>query len=350
MACAGRACQELFDEPMGNGVGYGAVAPAVAEPSPDLQARAEEKRMFVEDMIRNLKEAIRNCHQPEEKKYLQQIIDPEDPCFRTLINLLTLPKYAACSSLRCVVLQAVQMILKVAVSSLAGAVDVNVGMKVLKELVGKKMAGHALQEICLMVDRTEQAMVACDAMLVLAELGPDAFDADGSSRVLKLMDLFAALPDRASDLVEVALRAHAWGGATRVVLLEAAVTHDGGRYLGEVLLQILNRSPERMRRLRAVKLYLGCFEMPNGADFLYTNDKRVLVEILMRELPTYTITAEFLCYADCYRALVSQCEAARTHQQQEALQVLGDLEEREENPREVREKCTEILLLLRCSP
>lgn len=333
--------------------GYSAEPPP--EPSADLQARAEEKRLFVEEMVRNLNEAIRNCHQPEEKKYLQQIVNPEDPCFRTLINLLTVPKYAGFVTLRCVVLQAVQMILKVAVNMLSGKNpnlkqgDANVGMKAMKELVGKQLAAQALKELCRMVDRTEQAMVACDAILVLAELGPEAFDANGSERVLRLMELFAALPDRASDLVEVAMRAHAWGDPTRAVLLEVAVSHDGGMYLGEVLLQVVNRS-ERMRRLRAVKLYSGCFAQPQGADFLYTNDKRVLVEILIRELPTYTITEEFLCYAECYRALVSQCDSAKEHQQQEAVQVFADLGEREQNPQEIRNKCAEMLIFLRSSP
>merc|ERR1740130_1582190 len=86
--------------------------------------------------------------------------------------------------------------------------DANVGMRVLRDLSGDKLAEPAFQELYLMVDRTEQALVACDAMLVLAELGPEAFNAAAGSRVTRLLDLFAALPDRAADLVEVALRVH----------------------------------------------------------------------------------------------------------------------------------------------
>jgi hypothetical protein len=306
-------------------------------------------------MIRNLEQAIRHAHEPEEKQYLERIINPDDPCFKTLINLLTLPKYSGFVALRCVVLRAVQMILKVAVNSLAGKehrgpeMDANVGMKVLKGLVGKQMAEQALKELFLMTEKTsdQQALVACDAMLVLAELGPEAFVAASGSRVLRLLELFAALPDRASELVEVALRAHAWGGVTRAELLEAAVTHDGGRYLGEVLLQVVNRA-ERPRRLRAVKLYTGCFTMPNGGvDFLYTNDKRVLVEILIREMPTYSNPAEFVGYAECYRALASHCDAARAHLQQDVIQLFEDLGDNDQSPPEVRKKCAEVLALFR---
>lgn len=322
-------------------------------PAEALEARAEQKRAFVQEMIRNLEQAIRNSHQTEEKEYLRRIVNPEDPCFRTLINLLTLPKYSGFVALRCVVLRAVQMILKVAVNSLPGTSqqDPNVGMKVLAELVGKEMADQALKELFLMTARTkdQQALAACDAMLVLAELGPEAFVTTGGSSVLRLLELFAALPDRAVELVEVALRAHAWGGATREELLEVAVAHDGGKYLGEVLLQVVNRG-ERMRRLRAVKLYSGCFAMPNGADFLYTNDKRVLVEILLRELPTYTDPAEFVCYAECYRALVSQCEMANAHLHQDLVQMFEDVEENVLSPPEVRKKCIEVLALVRPGP
>jgi hypothetical protein len=338
------------------GATHDAVSTSATGPSPELQARAEEKRKFVQQIVQDLDQAIRNPRQPQEKEYLRQIINPDDPCFRTLINLLTLPKYAGFVALRCVVLRAIQMILKVAVNMLkpgsqqtAADQDANVGMKVLIELVGKSMAEQAFTELCLMVDRTCDALVACDAMLVLAELGPKAFEATDGSRVTRLLDLFAALPDRASELVEVALRVHAWGGATRATLAEAAVTHDGGRYLGEVLLQMVNRG-DRMRRLRAVKIYSSCFVVPNGTDFLYTNDKRVLVEILMRELPLYENAAEFVCYAECFKVLVAQCEITRDHKHRESIQVFADLGENELSPPEVREKCAEVLALLRSTP
>jgi len=255
----------------GDGVSVGASQDAVASaagPSPELEARAAEKQAFVEQMIDELVKAMHNPTGREENRYMRTLVSPDDTCFKTLINLMILPKYAGFVELRCVVLHAVQMILKIAsnmvkpgTAGTAGEQDVNIGMKVLRDLVGKDLAEQALTELCSMVDRTEQALVACDAMLVLAELGPEAFDAPEGSRVMRLLDLFAALPDRASELVEVALRVHAWGGTTRAVLVEAAVTQDGGRYLGEVLLQMVNRG-DRMRKLRAVKIYSSCFLVP----------------------------------------------------------------------------------------
>lgn len=332
-----------------------------AQPEQDLEARAKQKEDFVKEIVKNLEVAIRSAHLPEEKKYLRRIINPEDPCFKTLVNLLTLPKYSSFVALRCAVLRAIQMILKVAVSMVpsgdinmgcAQPVDpqseANFGMRVLRELVGRdqKLADKAFDELCQMVDRTEQALVACDAMLVLAELGPQAFDCADGSRIMRLLDLFAALPDRASELVEVAMRAHAWGGATREQLVKASINHDGGRYLGEVLLQMVNRG-DRMRRLRAVKIYSSCFALPDGTEFLYTNDKRVLVEILERELPSYDNAAEFVCYADCYKNLVTQCDQSREHHSRDITQLFEDIFDNHESPLEVRAKCRELLDLLK---
>jgi len=328
-------------------------------PSTDLEAKAEQKREFVQEMIRNLEKSVRNSHQPEDKRYLRSFMDPDDQCFRTLINLMTSRKYAGFVSLRCVVLRAVQMLLKI-VQSIAqseergnrkqtsGTADESSGMKVLQQLVGDQMASKAFREISSMVNATDQALVACDAMLVLAELGPQAFDL---RFVHTLLDLFTLLPDRASELVEVSLRVHAWGGPVRLELLKAAVSHDGGRYMAEVLLQVVNRR-DRVRQMRAVKIFTGCFCLPNGSQFLYTNDKRVLVEILLRELPRYAGNAaeEFICLAECYRALISQCDVARSHLGADALQLFEDLGEDERNPRQVTEKCTEVLAVLKSSP
>lgn len=327
-------------------------------PSTDLEAKAEQKREFVQEMIRNLEKAVRNSHQPEEKRYLRNFIEPDDQCFRTLISLMTSPKYAGFVSLRCVVLRAVQMLLKIAQSlynmedrgnkkQTPATADENSGMKVLQQLVGDQMASEAFRELALMVNGTEQALVACDAMLVLAELGPQAFE---TRFVHTLLDLFASLPDRASDLVEVSLRVHAWGGPVRLELLQAAVTHDGGRYMAEVLLQVVNRR-DKVRQMRAVKIFTGCFSLPNGSQFLYTNDKRVLVEILLRELPRYAgNAAEFVCLAECYRALISQCEVARSHHDADAIQLFEDHGEDDRFPRAVSEKCTEVLAVLKSSP
>merc|ERR1719198_2352731 len=157
------------------------------------------------------------------------------------------------------------------------------------------------------------------------------------------MDLFVGLPDRADELVEVALRLHAWGGEPRKQLIQVAVAHPGGRLLAEVLLQIINRSDEG-RRLRAVKVLAGCLSKPSSENLLYTNDVRVLVEILMRELPCHAGDATvFNLYMDCFAVLCFRCPAAKIHRRLELTQVLEDIRDDDRNPNLVREKCQEIL-------
>merc|ERR1719215_41014 len=189
--------------------------------------------------------------------------------------------------------------------------------------------------------------VACNAILLLGELGPEAFPPHLLQQYLtQLLDLFVALPERADDLVEVALRAHAWGGERRAALLAKTVSHEGGQLLCEVLLQVINRADKR-RRLRAVKVLAGCLTLPNSERLLYTNDIRVLVEILLRELPNNAGDAvAFGCHAECFKALTQRCKAARAHRKEEALQVLGKLCEDEKNEPAVRRKSAEVLTAL----
>merc|ERR1712232_1514937 len=126
-------------------------------------------------------------------------------------------------------------------------------------------------------------------------------------------------------------------------LLFGAVSHEGGKYLGEVLLQVVNRG-DVGRQLRAVKIFAGCFAMSDGVQFLFTNDKRVLVEILLRELSNNVDKPDvFLCFAECYQALVSRCTAAQSHQQAEALQLFSDIGEDDSLPPAIRGKCSEVL-------
>merc|ERR1719401_1032078 len=120
------------------------------------------------------------------------------------------------------------------------------------ELAGRELANEAFVVVCGLADRLQEPLVACNALILLAELGPEAADeAFGARLSASLLDLFVALPDRADDLVEVALRVHAWGSAHREALLAEAVQHPGGRLLGEVLLQVINRA-NKGRRVRAV--------------------------------------------------------------------------------------------------
>merc|ERR1712183_795057 len=104
------------------------------------------------------------------------------------------------------------------------------------------------------------------------------------------MDLFTMLPDRAAELSEVALRMHAWGEPARSALLGIIVSHPGGKLLCEVLLQHINWSDDY--GLRSVKVIAGCLKLPFGTDLLYTTDAKVLVEILLRELPIHARDAE----------------------------------------------------------
>jgi hypothetical protein len=313
-----------------------------------LEAKAEQKHKFVQEMINTLEKAIRSSHQPEALSYLQQYAHPENKCIRELINLLIAPKYMAFVALRCVTLKAVQIILKVAVGFLSqGQGNRDSGMEAMRHLVGENLAAEAVQEFVNCANKTEEAGQACDAMLVLAELGPEAFE---PALVTKLLELFAVVPERIAELGEVALRVHTWGGAARAELLQAAISHEGGIYLGEVLVQVANKG-DKAHQMRAAKIFSGCFNLSNGSQFLHTNDKRVLVEQLLRELPNSAgNVTEFVCFAECYQALISHCEAARYHHQLEAIQLFEELGEDDQCPPEVAMKCTQALAILKTSP
>jgi len=311
----------------------------------ELQAKAQQKCEFVQTMIRRIERALNNNGE-EDRQWLRTIIDPNDPCLKTLILLLIEPKYRGFVSLRCVVLRAVQLILRIASNLVKGppASDANVGMWCLVHLVGDELASEAVPEVIRMAERDQsEPIAACNALLMLAELGPEALTPDLAPR---LVDLFVRLPDRADDLVEVALRFHAQGGAQRAALLHAAVSRPGGSLLCEVLLQVVNRADVK-RRLRALKVLSGCLAKPSSESLLYTNDVRVLVEILLRELPnSVEDSVAFACHAECFKALAARCSAAREHRRTEALQVFGDLYEDQQNEPKVREKCAEVLTVM----
>mmetsp|Transcript_127143 Transcript_127143/g.220411 ORF Transcript_127143/g.220411 Transcript_127143/m.220411 type:complete len:356 (-) Transcript_127143:69-1136(-) len=312
--------------------------------TPDLQAKANQKVAFVQQLVRNLERAITNM-QPEDQEYLHRFLKPDDPCFATLCNLLLARKYSPFVLLRCVVLRAIQMILKIAVSVASGEQPqaADIGMRVFEELAGKQLAPKVYNEVYQLSEHSDQAIVAVDAMLVLTELGPEAF---GVRMVERLLDLFELTPDRASELTEVALRVHAWGDPTRSKLLEVTLSHRCGTSLVEVLLQMVNRSDQE-RSLRAVKVLTGCLLTPAGQNLLYTNDAHVLVEILLRELPDRVASAsEFSCFAECLRALEMKCKAARDHRRAEVIQILEDLRDDERTDSAARGKCMEVLAVM----
>eukprot|EP00933_Yihiella_yeosuensis_P005679 TRINITY_DN110245_c0_g1_i1.p1 TRINITY_DN110245_c0_g1~~TRINITY_DN110245_c0_g1_i1.p1 ORF type:complete len:351 (-),score=76.84 TRINITY_DN110245_c0_g1_i1:129-1115(-) len=313
----------------------------------ELQAKVDEKIMHVQSVIRNVEKACLN-NTEEDRQWLSNIIDPKNPVFATLVKLLIQSKYKAFTSLHCVALRAIQMILRIASQLFLGSNDADIGMRLFVELSGQELASEAWPEICRMAEQQEEPLVACNALIVLAELGPKAFCPE---LVGRLMEVLQALPDRAADLIEVALRVHAWGGKAREALVNAAVQHPGGKLLCEVLLQVVNRCDAK-RRLRAVKIFTSCLSISDGGDsLLYTNDARVLVEILQRELPIHAEDATaFGCLAECYKVLAIKCEAARSHRRTEALQVFEDLREDERLESQVREKCSEVLAILEQPP
>jgi len=215
-----------------------------------------------------------------------------------------------------------------------------VGLWCLVHLVGDELTCTVLPVVVHTAEHDQcEPLAACNALMMLAELGPEALAAHLAPR---LIDLFVRLPDRADDLVEVALRFHAQGGDQRSELLDAAVSRPGGSNLCEVLLQVVNRADVK-RRLRALKVLTGCLNQPGSETLLYTNDIRVLVEILLRELPNHTDEEQaFKCYADCLKALTMRCKVAREHRRAEVLQVLHDLQEDDSSMPVVRDQCAAI--------
>lgn len=216
------------------------------------------------------------------------------------------------------------------------------------EMAGEQSASEARLEICRMVacQDASKASLSCDALLVLAELGPEALE---TRLVHCSLSLLVALPHRAIELVELSLRVHAWGGGHREALLEAAVLQQGGHLLWEILMQIVNRS-DPTRTLRALKVLSGILSKPSSRDFVCTNDVRVLVEILVRELPVHVgNAASLVVYADCLKALVMRCRVAREHRSEEVMSVLRELSDDDQPSSTVRRKCAEVLCELTCT-
>jgi len=308
---------------------------------PQLEAKASQKCEAVQHMIRRIERAINN-NAEEDRQWLHNFTDPNDTCLSTLLKILVEPKYKGFVGLRCVVLRAIQLILRIAVMTVNGlhAFDANVGLWCLVHLVGDELTCKVLPVVVHMAERDQcEPLAACNALMMLAELGPEALAAHLAPQ---LLDLFVQLPDRADDLVEVALRFHAQGGNQRSELLDAALSRPGGSLMCEVLLQIVNRADVK-RRLRALKVLTGCLSRPGSERLLYTNDVRVLVEILLRELPNHADEEQaFICHADCFKTLARRCEVARGHRRSEVLQVLHDIQEDDRSTPIMRDQCAAV--------
>eukprot|EP00929_Paragymnodinium_shiwhaense_P037773 TRINITY_DN20065_c0_g1_i4.p1 TRINITY_DN20065_c0_g1~~TRINITY_DN20065_c0_g1_i4.p1 ORF type:complete len:348 (-),score=90.29 TRINITY_DN20065_c0_g1_i4:70-1113(-) len=322
----------------GSGGGYGAtdalqrasrdsVASAgCSEVSPELQKKALEKEEIVRRIIQNIERALKN-NRDQDRQWLQAVCDPSDACFRTLVQLAVEPKYEVFVRLRCCALRAVQMLLRVAVTMVQEgraefASDASIGLRLFKEMAGDKLALQAFPIILDAARKHETPLLACDCLFVLAELGPEAL----------------------ALRCQVACRIHAWGGELRSQLLQAAAAHRGGKLMCEVLIQMINRA-DTMRKLRATKVLTGCLSMPSGETLLYTNDARVLVEILLRDLQnTADDVVSFTLFSDCLKAVISASDALRQEdKRQEFIKVLTMLQEDETVPPDVRQVAANVL-------
>jgi len=316
---------------------------AVLDHDPALQEKAKQKQEQVQHFIRSVERA---CEQnsEEDRQWLLQVIQPSNPCFATLVRLIYEPKYKGCLDLCACCLRAVQMLLRIARTMFEDS-DPNLGWKTFVELAGNTQAEQALPELRTLAEQKVDRVVASNAITVLAELGPIALN---SALVPRVLELFEETPDRASDLSEVALRVHAWGGECREQLCSAivGVNHNGGHLLVEVLLQMINRCDFK-RQQRAAKVLTGCFILVEAKEWMYTNDSRLLVELLLREIPAKAEDPKaFRCFSNCAKALLSCSQAAASHRRDELWQVMEDLRHDERLEASVHEDCVEVLKVI----
>merc|ERR1712216_766279 len=96
---------------------------------------------------------------------------------------------------------------------------------------------------------------------------------------------------------------------------------------GEVLLQVLNKGFSREVSGACLDMLVEILGSPGGgAEFLYSNDVRVLLEILLRGLPNHAGDAPlFLKHAECLRQMLRQYPAAAEHRRTEVSALLRDL-------------------------
>lgn len=313
---------------------------AVLDHDPAIQEKAKQKQEQVQHFIRSVERACEQNNK-EDRDWLLEVIQPNNPCFATMVRLIYEPKYKGCLDLCACCLRAVQMLLRIARTMFEDS-DPNLGWKQFVELAGKTQADLALPELRLLAEQKVDRVVASNAITVLAELGPYALN---SQLVPRVLELFEETPDRASDLSEVALRVHAWGGECREQLCSAIVevNHTGGHLLVEVLLQMINRCDFK-RQQRAAKVLTGCFVLTRGKEWMYTNDARLLVELLLREIPAKAEDPKaFRCFSTCVKALLQCSQAAAEHRRDELWQVMEDLRQDDRLEPAVRQDCAEVL-------
>mmetsp|Transcript_50257 Transcript_50257/g.106786 ORF Transcript_50257/g.106786 Transcript_50257/m.106786 type:complete len:327 (+) Transcript_50257:74-1054(+) len=312
-----------------------------------LQEKATEKLKTVQALIKGIESAFNNSTD-EDKAWLRKIIDPSEDHGINLTRLFVEPKYRTFVWLRCAALRALQLLIRVARIFLPRDQDHNAGCAFFVELVDRDLATEAFNMAIGLTKGADQNL-AFGAIIFLTELGPEAFPLQElPSMVETYLGLFLDLSHRADDLVEVALCLHSWGDERRAELLRATVQQKGGRRLCEVLLQVINRGLDA-RPSRALKVLTGCLSLSGSDHLMYTNDVRVLVEIIQRELPAQAELAahgDFACYANCYKALVMRSAPARVHCRDDMLEVLQSLESDPRCDAEVHRHCKEALAIM----
>lgn len=194
----------------------------------------------------------------------------------------------------------------------------------------------------------DQPVVQVASLLVLADLFAEVPRGQRlglwhiDDLVGKLMHLLDTQPDHAGAIGDVALSVR-----PSAALVDGMRCTPGGRFLAEVLLQVLNRGDDA-RSLRAAELLgkgLAASSAVECNGFLYTNDAKVMLEILLRELPNHVEDA-YARHAECLRAALSSCECLRSHRREEAIRVLEDCRDAARAPAAVRLKCTQALVFL----
>lgn len=302
----------------------------------DDQERNDQRLQQVRIFLCSIESAMYS-EDAETKQWLAKRVDPRDTCVRALIKIVLQPKYKSQLALLCTTLRAVQLLLQVA-NSLSG-IGVDGGVDRLRELAGEPLAVQTLPQLRLMA-AGPQPFLACNALLVLAELGSRV---DFSREFLeRLLELLTELPERSEDVVSGALRVYCHQGSARQLLIEVMTSHPNGRLLGEVMLQVVNRCGTF--RDAALEVLTSCLYSPVGRDYLYSNDARVLLEILLRELPNHMREVGAFClHADCLKALMLCSEPARSHRRDEVITLLEDLSRDEVSPPDIRLKCREVL-------
>jgi len=308
----------------------------------DVAAKVQKKIHQVQILIRHLDRAMES-QEDSYLKFLESITSPQNPAFGTLVDLFQ--KYGAHSTLRCVTLRAMQMIIKInviACSTFLPQPAFNLGFQCFCELAGEPSANRLVHDIKVLAEATsEDPALTHLAILMLCEFGPERLKPELAPRIF---DLLLSLPPLyGPDLVDVALRMHAWRGEHRRWLLETTCTHAAGRGLGELLLDLVNRGTT-VRKLRAIKLLAAVVEMPGGESYLYSNDINIWLELMLRELPECRENEEeFAVFADFLATLFRRCPASRMHRQQDLIQMFEDFQEGEGTAPLVRTKSEELL-------